>query len=164
MRSLGFIIQTIRTAYPVVGAIKGKSYESYDEAPWIALIILAALIIVFSIIGMCVICFSYGRYKHSLRVKNAAYIRSLPAGHINDSTTELMYDDAPDYLKEYETQSLAVYVPADEPVQEQGEINMNFNMADEATRTLPQSTYSGEASMRSQSAATVSAVNPIYQR
>ena len=37
-----------------------------SEGPWIALIVLAAIIILFCIVGMVVICFTWGRYVETI--------------------------------------------------------------------------------------------------
>lgn len=66
-------------------------------------------------------------------------------------------------------QSLAMYVPPDEPIQDQGEINMTFQH-DENAQNQKQAAAAAAAAAASSSAGAshqegpVAAINPIYQR
>ena len=52
-------IQDIRT----VGESRLTTGDLYVEGPWLALIALAGIIVLFCIIGIIVICFTWARYK-----------------------------------------------------------------------------------------------------
>ena len=62
-------------------------------------------------------------------------------------------------------QSLAMYVPPDEPIQELGEVNMSFNQDGDSPPHVTGVQGQGNVSMQPNGdPAPVSAVNPIYQR
>ena len=54
------VIQTPVSA--AVASSRMTTEDMYTEGPWLALIVLAGIIIFFCIIGMIVICFTWARY------------------------------------------------------------------------------------------------------
>jgi protocadherin Fat 4 len=157
-------VAEIRAPLAQTGQVRMDTRGIYVDGPWLALIAMAGIIILFCIVGMIVICFTWGRYKRYTNNYQQNFIYG--AKYHNDP----VFVEPPSFLKEYETQSLAMYVPPDEPVQEMGEINMNFHSDD---GHLP---HSGQvimrqhppvshqmASARYEEGGVIAAVNPIYQ-
>ncbi|CAH1795188.1 unnamed protein product [Owenia fusiformis] len=137
MAKKGVFIDGIRGPYdePNTGMIVMKTYENYSWGPWAALIALACLIILFCIIGIIVLCISWARYQRALKRYHHSErtVMVVP-------TYEPEYAIAPpSYQKEFETQSLAMYVP-EEPIVDLGEVNM--------TLTTHEGVLSGEATRK----------------
>ncbi|KAK3090621.1 hypothetical protein FSP39_013220 [Pinctada imbricata] len=136
--------EVIRTPYEgasIVSLRLGKSYVWWLDDPWAALIAIAAISILLCLVGIIVLTFTHSRY--------IKYVEAYRVHVQNYDQPEFL--EPPSFLREYETQSLQMYVPPDEAVQDLGEINMVF---DEGNLTA-QHTGAGEE--------VTSAVNPIYQ-
>ncbi|XP_060080745.1 protocadherin Fat 4-like, partial [Ylistrum balloti] len=138
------IIEKIRLPYQDANLYKTlltKSYVWWIDDPWAALIALAAIIILLCIVGIIVLVFTHSRYTKYInhyRVYQAAY-------------DQPDFMEPPSFLKEYETQSLNMYVPPDEAV---GNIDtLNFNIGDNVV-VEPQDDDRGIST---------AAVNPIFQ-
>ncbi|XP_046579034.1 cadherin-99C-like [Haliotis rubra] len=116
-----------------------KSYVWWLNNPWAAFVALGAIIIVLSLVGIIVLLYLWSRYTH--------YLHQFRIYHSNFTNPD--FTEPPSFLREYETQSLNMYVPPDETVQALGEINMNFDL----DTPRPPGTH-GRGSTR----------NPIYQR
>lgn len=100
---------------PQTSVMRTKSYIWWMDDPWAALVALAAIIILLCLIGIIVVLFTWSRYTK--------YLNQYRLHHLANEPTEFL---EPPSLKNFETQSLNMYVPADEAERELGEINMTF--------------------------------------
>ncbi|XP_062579030.1 protocadherin Fat 3-like [Saccostrea cucullata] len=119
-----------------------KSYVWWLDDPWAALVALAAISILLCLVGLIVIIFTHSRYTR--------YINEYAAAMKVYDQPEFV--EPPSFLREYETQSLNMYVPPDEAVQDSGEINLTF----EGDNLVAAEHIGGDQGI-------TSAVNPIYQ-
>lgn len=101
-----------------------------------------------------------------------SYADSVIAPSHKSGYSEPVFVEPPSFLKEYETQSLAMYVPPDEPIQEQGEVNMTFQADDDGRMQQREARIkqpsSGKLSVEAASHDSgeedgFTSVNPIYQ-
>ncbi|XP_041364043.1 protocadherin Fat 4-like [Gigantopelta aegis] len=93
-----------------------KSYVWWLHNPWAALVSLACIIILLAIVAIIILLHTWARYR--------MYLHRFAVFHTSLASPD--FTEPPSFLREYETQSLNMYVPPDETVQELGEINMNF--------------------------------------
>jgi len=98
-----------------VGSIT-KSHVWWTDDPWSALVALAGIVIILTIVAIIIIFRSYQRYNSFMR-RYRVYSATMASAD---------FTEPPSFLREYETQSLNMYVPPDETVQELGEINMGY--------------------------------------
>jgi len=96
--------------------LKTKSYIWWTNDPWAAFIAAAGVVFVLALVGIVVLLNSYKRYSR--------FVSKYKIYQSNMAGAE--FTEPPSFLREYETQSLNMYVPPDETVQDLGEINMNF--------------------------------------
>ncbi|XP_076458561.1 protocadherin Fat 4-like [Babylonia areolata] len=99
-----------------IGKPMTKSHVWWTDDPWSALVALGGIVIVLGIVALIVIVRSYTRYN--------SYMRHYRVYHATMASAD--FTEPPSFLREYETQSLNMYVPPDETVQELGEINMAY--------------------------------------
>ncbi|KAL5018741.1 hypothetical protein ScPMuIL_004463 [Solemya velum] len=141
---LQVVVQTVRIPYQGLIDVKTlitKSYIWWMDDPWAALVALAAICILLSIVGIIVIIFTHSRY--------IKYINTYRISQTSYEQPDFM--EPPSFLREYETQSLNMYVPPDEVIHDLGEINMTF----EGETVTAQHTGATEG--------VASAVNPVYK-
>nr|XP_034314272.1 protocadherin Fat 4 isoform X3 [Crassostrea gigas] len=119
-----------------------KSYVWWLDDPWAALVALAAISILLCLVGLIVIIFTHSRYMRYVG-EYETHLRAFDQPE---------FVEPPSFLREYETQSLNMYVPApDEAVHDLGEINMTFEGENVTAEHI-----GGDQGI-------TSAVNPIYQ-
>ncbi|XP_036359179.1 uncharacterized protein LOC118763608 [Octopus sinensis] len=121
--------------------MKTKSFVWWMDDPWAALVALAAIIILLCLIGIIVVLFTWSRYTK--------YLNQYRIHHLASEPTDFV--EPPNFLKDFETQSLNMYVPPDEAERDLGEINMTFE-GDTLRRVEHQGADPGVAS----------AVNPLF--
>ncbi|GFN79862.1 protocadherin fat 4 [Plakobranchus ocellatus] len=122
--------------------VMAKSYTWWLDDPWAALIALAAIIILLAIVGIIVIVFTHSRY-----MKFIYQYRVYQSTYDNPDFVE-----PPNFLREYETQSLNMYVPPDElAIPDYGEVDMTLG-----GEGVSQVQYTG------QDPRVAAAVNPTY--
>ncbi|KAK0044204.1 protocadherin-like wing polarity protein stan [Biomphalaria pfeifferi] len=115
--SLSSNIEAIRQSYGSNVIIKPmliKSYIWWMDDPWAALIALASIIMLLSVVGIVVISFSYARYRN--------YV--LKYRHQMEKSVVLDKQD------NYEVQSLHMYVPQDDSAPPYDDLNMNSNSSE----------------------------------
>ncbi|XP_035826838.1 protocadherin Fat 4-like [Aplysia californica] len=95
---------------------KTKSYTWWTDDPWVAFLVVAGVVFVVALVGIVVLLNSYNKYSK--------FVRRYRIYQANVAGAD--FTEPPSFLREYETQSLNMYVPPDETVQDLGEINMNF--------------------------------------
>ncbi|XP_021344578.1 uncharacterized protein LOC110444533 [Mizuhopecten yessoensis] len=118
-----------------------KSYVWWIDDPWAALIALAAIIILLCIVGIIVLVFTHSRYTkyiNQYRIYQASY-------------DQPDFMEPPSFLREYETQSLNMYVPPDEAINPLEILNVNLG---EEVMIEPQEDDRGLST---------AAINPIFQ-
>ncbi|XP_050391949.2 protocadherin Fat 4 [Patella vulgata] len=99
---------------------KQKSFVWWQDNPWSALVAIAGLIIVLTIVALIVVNHKWRKYVD--------YIQRYKLYHASMSRPD--FRDQPSFVRDYESQSLSLFLPPDENVQELGEINMNFDSAE----------------------------------
>ncbi|XP_052824185.1 cadherin EGF LAG seven-pass G-type receptor 2-like [Octopus bimaculoides] len=139
--TIGDIGSVITTYQPQRAAMKTKSFVWWMDDPWAALVALAAIIILLCLIGIIVVLFTWSRYTK--------YLNQYRIHHLANEPTDFV--EPPNFLKDFETQSLNMYVPPDEAERDLGEINMTFE-GDTLRRVEHQGADPGVAS----------AVNPLF--
>nr|KAG5713430.1 hypothetical protein BaRGS_024978 [Batillaria attramentaria] len=93
-----------------------KSHVWWTDEPWAAFVALGGIVIILALVGVIVILRSYNKYNN--------YWERYRIYHATMASAD--FTEPPSFLREYETQSLNMYVPPDETVQELGEINMAY--------------------------------------
>jgi len=119
----GVVVETVRkpfnqSLFVVQPPLKAKSYNWWVDDPWSALVALAAIIILLAVVCIIVIAFSHSRY-----MKFIQQYRAYQSTYDNPDFAE-----PPGFLREYETQSLNMYVPP-EAVPDYGEVRMTLDEA-----------------------------------
>jgi len=94
-------VTDVRRVFAESLAPKQKSFVWWSDDPWAALLALAAIIVLLAIVGIVVLVFTHARY-----VKFIQQLRAYQASYENENFAE-----PPGFLREYETQSLNMYVP-----------------------------------------------------
>jgi len=103
--------------------IQQPLFKRIDD-PWIALIVLAVFILISTIIAIIILCLLWRRHKRLTQFYNESYI-------LNTKSTQPLPSPIQDYYptnsrpKNYETQSVELYVPQNE--RDLGEIHARFN-------------------------------------
>ncbi|KAL3875970.1 hypothetical protein ACJMK2_033864 [Sinanodonta woodiana] len=97
-----------------------KSYVWWLDDPWAALIAITAISILLCMVGLVFIIFTHARYEKYLN-----QYRVMQTGYERPEFVE-----PPSFLREYETQSLQMYMPPDEAVQGTDTLALDFG-ADE---------------------------------
>ncbi|KAK3745550.1 hypothetical protein RRG08_040225, partial [Elysia crispata] len=119
-----------------------KSYIWWMDDPWAALVALAAIIILLALVGIIVIIFTHSRY-----MKFISQYRMYQSSYQNPD-----FEEPANFLREYETQSLNMYVPPDDlGIPDYGEVDMTL-----ADNGIGQVQHTGH------DPSVVAAVNPIY--
>jgi hypothetical protein len=119
-------INIIVYSNPSVDELKDMVSGIFSYKALIGLVAVAGVSIVVSILGMIIVCHKYSQYR-----KVAYYRRNYPdsiAAPSSKGYSDATFIEPPTVLPEYETQSLAMYVPPDEPVQEQGEVSVTTSV------------------------------------
>eukprot|EP00745_Piridium_sociabile_P042201 TRINITY_DN84561_c0_g1_i2.p1 TRINITY_DN84561_c0_g1~~TRINITY_DN84561_c0_g1_i2.p1 ORF type:complete len:313 (-),score=73.06 TRINITY_DN84561_c0_g1_i2:127-1065(-) len=119
-----------------------KSYLWWMDDPWAPLVALAAIIILLAIVGIIVIIFSHSRY-----LKFITEYRHYQVSYPTD------FREPDNFLREYETQSLNMYVPPDDAnLNAYGEVGLRLQ--DEGLVDVQHSAHDPGVA---------AAVNPVYQ-
>ncbi|XP_052262784.1 protocadherin Fat 4-like [Dreissena polymorpha] len=97
--------------------VLSKSYVWWLDDPWAALIAITAISILLIIVGIIVLVFTHSRYMKYIN-NYRVYQQAYPGPE---------FVEPPSFLREYETQSLQMYVPPDEAVPTGGEVHMHLS-------------------------------------
>ncbi|XP_076458264.1 uncharacterized protein LOC143291994 [Babylonia areolata] len=119
-----------------------KSYIWTMDNPWAVLVTLAVAILFLSILLVVIVLVTYSRYR-----KYISQYRVYQTSYDNPGFIE-----PPSFLREYETQSLNMYVPPDEATPNFGEVGMRIH-GDTVVDVSHSSHISG----------VVAAINPVFQ-
>ncbi|XP_074647699.1 protocadherin Fat 4-like [Tubulanus polymorphus] len=128
---LGIVTERrIRRPY-VLGGAPGQArsliiyktyYYLFDSDLWPALVALACIIILLSIVGIVIICFTWSRYKRYVERYNKLYV----APQYNPVFFSPPSMIAPTTYKDFEVQSLNMFIPPDDTAADLGEVNLGF--------------------------------------
>jgi len=134
-----------------------------ENAPWEGLLALELMLILLAIGGVALLCYAWKKYKKfEKRLENLR--RSDPYYATTTSNPNLA--TAPIFippLKEYEVQSLEMYVPQEED--DLGEINLGLTLDEGITKSgMRHSMRGGSFRGKSDSGSgVVAAINPIFE-
>ncbi|KAK7482291.1 hypothetical protein BaRGS_00026419 [Batillaria attramentaria] len=126
----------------IVRTMITKSYIWFTDDPWAPLVALAGIIILLAIAAIIYLIFS-----------NSRYMKFINQYRIYQSTYDNPdFVEPPSFLREYETQSLNMYVPPDEVLHSYGEIGLRL-----------QGDGLVDVQHTSHDPGVAAAVNPVYQ-
>ncbi|RUS82557.1 hypothetical protein EGW08_009687, partial [Elysia chlorotica] len=130
-KNLGDGVESVHQPYPSPANVVAMPYKSYIwwmDDPWAALVALAAIIILLAIVGIIVIIFTHSRY-----MKFIFQYRLYQSTYDNPDFVE-----PANFLGQYETQSLNMYVPPDDlTMPDYGDVDMTLGQegVDHVTHT-----------------------------
>ncbi|KAK3608192.1 hypothetical protein CHS0354_039207 [Potamilus streckersoni] len=121
-----YTVDKIRTPYAEGSELQfriTKSYVWWLDDPWAALIAITAISILLCLVGLVYIIFTHARYEKYLN-----QYRVMQVGYDHPEFVE-----PPSFLREYETQSLQMYVPPDEAIQGTDTLALDYGADEDIT-------------------------------